>query len=160
MTSHLRRTSVLFTFIIHESFEPPTCYRLENHPVPGQAQNYVVVVERPPGDYSNVYGAPPEAATKGTRNEYSVNKEKVNNLISLLSDIKLDLLADCPMGLDGTSYELLIPRDGYGVRFKWWVSLPKGWEPLNEIFSVLDSPVISPLENSGYRLRRAQGDIV
>jgi hypothetical protein len=49
------------------------------------------------------------------------------------------------MGLDGTSFELVIGYWPTCAQFRWWMQVPEGWEPLerfvNEFTQLVDRAV-------------------
>ena len=46
------------------------------------------------------------------------------------------------IGLDGVTYEILFVDSFTSARFQWWVCLPAGWEPLQELFEEIKAVVI------------------
>lgn len=76
-----------------------------------------------------------------------VQLEPVTKLLSKVGAVTVPAhIADYHVGVDGTSYELVL--GGHFVveaRFKWWCNAPRGWEPLSALFGDIEALVENTL---------------
>lgn len=68
--------------------------------------------------------------------------EPINNLLLKARAATIPVhIAHHGIGLDGTSYELVLGGGFVESHFKWWCDAPTGWEPLSTLFSEIKSLV-------------------
>jgi hypothetical protein len=72
-----------------------------------------------------------------------VELERVTKLLSKADIVTVPMhIADHSVGVDGTSYELVLGGHFVGeARFKWWCTAPRGWEPLSALFAEMEALV-------------------
>lgn len=61
----------------------------------------------------------------------------IQDLLQSINSARIAPFAEPATGLDGKSYELTFSGSRSPIIYSWWLSPPKGWEPLQEIASKL-----------------------
>ena len=69
--------------------------------------------------------------------EIRVSNETVEQILQIAQKASTSVMPAYALGLDGTMFELCISNGLNEVRFKWWATIPKEWEPLKEISDAL-----------------------
>jgi hypothetical protein len=62
-----------------------------------------------------------------------VSPTEVRDILDILEHQVISVVPETVMGLDGTTYELLIERGFSKVQFTWWCEPPAVWKALGEI---------------------------
>jgi hypothetical protein len=74
--------------------------------------------------------------------QIGIRLEPVTKLLSTADIVTVPAHITNPgVGLDGTSYELVLGGHFVEARFKWWSKAPRGWEPLSELFGEIEALV-------------------
>jgi hypothetical protein len=78
--------------------------------------------------------------------EIIVTNEKAEHILQILKQASISVMPGYSLGVDGTSYELIVSRGLNEGRYRWWETIPEGWEPLAKISDALlrlvDKPAI------------------
>ncbi len=62
-----------------------------------------------------------------------VSPTEVRDILDILEHRVISVVPEPIIGLDGTTYELLIERGFSKVQFTWWCEPPTGWKALGEV---------------------------
>lgn len=69
--------------------------------------------------------------------EHEISDEEAEGILAMLKAASVSAMPSYILGLDGTMY-LLDVRSGLNeVRYRWWVRIPEGWEPIGEVCNAL-----------------------
>ena len=61
-----------------------------------------------------------------------IDEAEFRRVCAPLRTATIRVMPDNPsMGLDGTSFEVILGEWQTSARFRWWESVPEGWEPLD-----------------------------
>jgi hypothetical protein len=75
-----------------------------------------------------------------------VTNEKAENILQILKHASISVVPEYGLGLDGTSYELTVSSGLNEGHYRWWETIPEGWEQLAEVSDALlrlvDKPAI------------------
>lgn len=75
--------------------------------------------------------------TERGEHRYVVPASDIQDLLVAIRQARISPFADCPLGLDGTSYELMFEDGMSACSYRWWMSPSSGWQPLAEITSTI-----------------------
>jgi hypothetical protein len=150
---------LLLTFKEKPSFEGELSVALmEEHDPEGRARYFLVCQKEPPFNTEEiVLIAAREGIVDDQHDELmksiswqrEVPAAEASAILDILQHQIAFIIPEATIGLDGTTYELLIERGFSKVQFTWWCDPPLGWKALgevaNKILSRTDS--ISALES-------------
>lgn len=66
-----------------------------------------------------------------------LSEAEASKLFGCLSNLQVPVKPAYILGLDGTSYVLVIENGMNKVKYKWWSKVPEGWEGLDEIAYIM-----------------------
>ncbi|MGH9893041.1 MAG: hypothetical protein ACREA0_13825 [bacterium] len=115
----------LLRFEARPSFEPQLVLRLVRRD--GKPFSYALICKT--GGYGPQVGSW----------EIPLEKEATESLITELAAIRLPLIAESAIGLDGTTYSLTITRGFNQVSLSWWGSPPGAWKSMGPLLERLVS---------------------
>src|SRR5271157_4177815 len=126
------------------SFEGELCAHLrEDYDADGRAK-YFLACQKTPSfnveEFALIVGVRggllvdnSEEITKGISWRREVSPTEVRDILDILEQQVISVVPETFMGLDGTTYELLIERCFSKVQFTWWCEPPAGWKALGEV---------------------------
>src|SRR5688572_20350300 len=126
------------------SFEGELNIRLvEEQDSEGHAKYSLVCQKRPPynageivllaGVLGAVDGEDLEELTKSICWQREIQRHEAREIIDILEHQLVSIAPESILGLDGTTYELLIERGFSKVQFTWWCDPPRVWKALGEV---------------------------
>ncbi|MGB2634310.1 MAG: hypothetical protein WAM58_10275 [Candidatus Acidiferrum sp.] len=126
------------------SFEGELCAHLrEDYDADGRAKYFLVCQKTPPfnvEEFALIAGVRGglvvdncEEITKGISWRQEVSPTEVREILDILEHQVISVVPETVMGLDGTTYELLIERGFSKVQFTWWCEPPAVWKVLGEV---------------------------
>lgn len=130
------------------SFEGELSLRLmEEHDSEGRTKYSLLCQKKPPFNKKEVTiflgvlsrGVPGSLGeiTKTVDWQREVPTLEARELMEILERQVLPVVPETILGLDGTTYELLIERGFSEVRFTWWCDPPRVWKALGEVAKTL-----------------------
>jgi len=135
---------LLLTFKQKPSFEGELSVALmEEHDPEGRARYSLVCQKEPPFNTEEIVliAAAREGIVDDRRDELmksitwqrEVPAAEANEILDILQHQIAYTVPEATIGLDGTTYELLIERGFSKVQFTWWCEPPLGWKSLGEV---------------------------
>jgi len=138
------RSKLLLALKEKPSFEGELCaHLLEDYDAEGRAKYFLVCQKTPPfnveelalvaGVRGGLVVDNCEEITKGISWRREVSPTEVREILDILQHQVISVVPETIVGLDGTTYELLIERGFSKVQFTWWCEPPEVWKTLGEV---------------------------
>ncbi|HEV8369283.1 MAG TPA: hypothetical protein VGQ39_15115 [Pyrinomonadaceae bacterium] len=65
--------------------------------------------------------------------EIKVTNQDAERILQILKQASISVAPEYKLSVDGISYELIVSSGLNEAHYKWWETIPKGWETLAEI---------------------------
>jgi hypothetical protein len=132
---------VLLALTVKPSFEGGLTVRLVEERNPEGHATHSLVCQKYPPINSSEFGLlamvtrdeDREELTKGISWKREVPLAEARELSGILKGLTIAIVPQGGMGLDGTTYELLIERGFNKVQFTWWSDPPEAWKSLGDL---------------------------
>jgi hypothetical protein len=142
------RNKVLLLLKERPSFEGELSISLnEESYSEGHKRYFLVCQKKPPlnanefvifaADFNRLIGPDLEDITKSIDWQREVPPSEAKKLTAVLEQQVVSVAPECVLGLDGTTYELLIERGFNRIQFTWWGEPPTAWRALRELSATL-----------------------
>jgi len=65
--------------------------------------------------------------------EIKLTNQDAERILQILKQASISVAPEYKLGVDGIGYELIVSSGLNEAHYKWWETIPKGWETLAEI---------------------------